>query len=174
METESIFEATAAKRKVKKEQKAWKYIQEVCSLDDDGLDKLAIIDGNRKYTYKRMFREWERYASVFTALDMTEEQNARVGVLGSTCAEVTFAFYGLNMVGAQVSLVASWSAFNFERIAETIRQENLTDFIVTDDLARPDLVRELMRKRKELGLNHVIVLHVTMAGATAMPVMTAA
>ncbi len=74
METESIFEATAAKRKVKKEQKAWKYIQEVCSLDDDGLDKLAIIDGNRKYTYKRMFREWERYASVFTALDMTEEQ----------------------------------------------------------------------------------------------------
>ena len=174
METESIFEATAAKRKVKKEQKAWKYIQEVCSLDDDGLDKLAIIDGNRKYTYKRMFREWERYASVFTALEMTEEQSARVGVLGSTCAEVTFAFYGLNMVGAQVSLVASWSAFNFERIAETVRQENLTDFIVTDDLAQPDLVRELMRKRKELGLNHVIVLHVTMAGATAMPVMTAA
>ncbi|MBO7702258.1 MAG: AMP-binding protein, partial [Eggerthellaceae bacterium] len=174
METESIFEATAAKRKVKKEQKAWKYIQEVCSLDDDGLDKLAIIDGNRKYTYKRMFREWERYASVFTALDMTEEQSARVGVLGSTCAEVTFAFYGLNMVGAQVSLVASWSAFNFERIAETVRQENLTDFIVTDDLAQPDLVRELMRRRKELGLNHVIVLHVTMAGATAMPVMTAA
>lgn len=174
MEAVDIFEAMAAKRKVKKEQKAWKYIQEVCSLDDDGLDKLAIIDGNRKYTYKRMFREWERYASVFTALDMTEEQSARVGVLGSTCAEVTFAFYGLNMVGAQVSLVASWSAFNFERIAETIRQENLTDFIVTDDLARPDLVRELMRKRKELGLNHVIVLHVTMAGATAMPVMTAA
>ena len=174
METESIFEATAAKRKVKKEQKAWKYIQEVCSMDDDGLDKLAIIDGNRKYTYKRMFREWERYASVFTALEMTEEQSARVGVLGSTCAEVTFAFYGLNMVGAQVSLVASWSAFNFERIAETVRQENLTDFIVTDDLAQPDLVRELMRRRKELGLNHVIVLHVTMAGATAMPVMTAA
>ena len=174
METESIFEATAAKRKVKKEQKAWKYIQEVCSMDDDGLDKPAIIDGNRKYTYKRMFREWERYASVFTALEMTEEQSARVGVLGSTCAEVTFAFYGLNMVGAQVSLVASWSAFNFERIAETVRQENLTDFIVTDDLAQPDLVRELMRRRKELGLNHVIVLHVTMAGATAMPVMTAA
>ena len=130
METASIFEATAAKRKVQKEQRAWKYIEELCSLNDDDLGKLAIIDGNRKYTYKRMFREWERYASVFTALDMTEEQNARVGVLGSTCAEVTFAFYGLNMVGAQVSLVASWSAFNFERIGETIRQENLTDFIV--------------------------------------------
>ena len=174
METVSIFEAMAAKRKVQKEQKAWKYIQELCSLNGDDSDKVAIIDGNRKYSYKRMFREWERYASVFSALDMTEEENARVGVLGSTCAEVIFAFYGLNMVGAQVSLVASWSAFNFDRIAETIRQEKLTDFIVTDDLAQPDLVRELMRRRKELGLNHVIILHVTMAGATAMPVMTAA
>lgn len=174
METVSIFDAMSAKRKVPREQKAWKYLRDLCSLNDGDMDKLAIIDGNRKFTYKRMFREWQRYASVFTALDMTEEQNVRVGVLGSTCAEVTFAFYGLNMVGAQVSLVASWSAFNFARIEETIRQENLTDFIVTDDLAQPDLVGELMRKRKELGLRHVIVLHVTMAGATALPMMTAA
>ena len=121
-----------------------------------------------------MFREWERYASVFTALDMTEEQNARVGILGSTCAEVIIAFYGLNMVGAQVSLVASWSAFNAERIKQTILQEKLTDFILTDDLAQPDLVGELLLKREELGLNHVIILHVHMAGATSSPMMTAA
>ena len=174
MEAVSIFDATKAKRKIKNKQKAWKYIQELCSLSEGDSEKLAIIDGNRKYTYAQMFRQWERYASVFSALEMTEEQNARVGVLGSTCAEVIFSFYGLNMVGAQVSLVASWSAFNFARIEQTIRQENLTDFIVTDDLAQPDLVRELLRKRDELGLNHVIVLHVSMAGATAMPIMTAA
>ena len=174
METMSIFDATTAKRKVAQDQRAWKYIEELCSLNEGDEDKIAIIDGNRKYTYKRMFHEWERYASVFTALDMTEEQNSRVGILGSTCAEVTFAFYGLNMVGAQVSLVASWSAFNFERIAETIRQENLTDFIVTDDLAQPDLIAELLRKRKELGLRHVIVMHVTVAGATAIPALSAA
>ncbi|MBR3226197.1 MAG: acyl--CoA ligase [Atopobiaceae bacterium] len=173
MKSVSIYDASAAKRKVEKEQKAWKYIQDLSNLNAEDLDKIAVIDGNRKYTYKRMFREWERYAAVFSALNMTEEQNSRVGVLGSTCAEVIFAFYGLNMVGAQTSLVASWKAFNSTQIEETIRQEKLTDFIVTDDLAQPDLVRELLRKRKELGLNHVIVLHVTMAGATAMPVMTA-
>ena len=33
-----------------------------------------------------------------------------------------------------------------------------TDLIITDDLAQSDLVRELMLKRKELGLKHVIVL----------------
>ena len=161
------------KRKVSTEQKAWKYIRELCGLDGNDLNRTAIIDGNRKYTYGRMFREWERYASVFSALDMTEEHNARVGIMGSTCAEVTFAFYGLNMVGAQVSMVASWSAFNFERIEESIRQEKLTDFIITDDLAQPDLVRELMLKRKELGLNHVILIHVSIGGATTIPVLTA-
>ena len=174
MGTKSIYDMTAAKRKVKKEQKAWKYLRELCSLNGSDLNRLAVIDGNRKYTYGQMFREWERYASVFTAMDMTEESNARVGVLGSTCSEVIFAFYGLNMVGAQVSLVASWSAFNAERIEETILQEKLTDFIITDDLAQPDLVRELLIRRKELGLRHVILLHVSMAGAAAMPVMTAA
>ena len=174
METISIYDATTAKREVPQEQKAWKYIRDVCSVNEGDLDKTAIIDGNRKFTYKRMFREWERYASVFTALNMTDKQNARVGLLGSTCAEVTFAFYGLNMVGAQCSMVASWSAFNFVRIEETIRQERLTDFIITDDLAQPDLIGELVSKRKELGLRNVIVLHVVMGGATAMPVMTAA
>ncbi len=174
MGTASIFDVTAEKRKVKKEQRAWKYLRELCSLNSSDLNKLAVIDGNRKYTYGRMFREWERYASVFTALDMTEEQNSRVGVLGSTCSEVIFAFYGLNMVGAQVSLVASWSAFNFTRIEETILQEKLTDFIITDDLAQPDLVRELLLKRKELGLRNVLIMHVSMAGAAAIPGMTAA
>lgn len=173
MEALSIYDATTAKREVPVDQKAWKYIRDICNVNEGDLDKLAIIDGNRKYTYKRMFREWERYASVFTALNMTEEQNARVGVLGSTCAEVIFAFYGLNMVGAQCSIVASWKAFNFSQIEETIRQEKLTDFIVTDDIAQPDLIGELMNRRKELGLRNVIVLHVFMGGATAMPIMTA-
>lgn len=174
MKTTSIFEATTAKRKVKQEQRAWKYIRDLCGLDVSDLNKTAIIDGSREYTYGLMFREWERYASVFTALSMTDEQNARVGVLGSTCAEVVFSFYALNMVGAQVSLVQSYSAFNFTRIKETILQEKLTDFILTDDLAQQDLVRELLLKRKELGLRHVIILHVPMGGAAAIPMMTAA
>ena len=84
MKTVSIYDVSAAKRKVKKEQKAWKYLRNLNSLNSDDLNRQAVIDGNRKYTYGQMFREWERYASVFSALEMTEEQNARVGILGST------------------------------------------------------------------------------------------
>ena len=174
METVSIYEATTSKRKVKQGQKAWKYIRDLCNLTVSDLNKTAIIDGNKEYTYGLMFREWERYASVFSALDMTEAQHARVGVMGSTCADVIFAFYGLNMVGAEVSMVASWHAFNFTRIKETIQAEKLTDFILTDDLAQQDLVRDLLLKRKELGLRHVIILHAPIAGPTAIPMLTAA
>ena len=130
MKTASIYDMTAAKRKVKTEQKAWKYLRDICGQNGSDLNRLAIIDGDIKYTYAQMFREWERYAAVFTALDMTEEQNARVGVMGSPYPEVTFAFYGLNMVGAKVSLVASWTSFSARRLKESILREKLTDFII--------------------------------------------
>ncbi|MBR3245599.1 MAG: acyl--CoA ligase [Parasporobacterium sp.] len=174
METVSIYEEMTARRKVKQSQKAWKYIHDLCSLELSDLNKIAIIDGNQEYTYGSMFREWEHYAAVFSALGMTELEHARVGILGSTSAEVVFSFYGLNMVGAEVSLIASYSAFNPSRIKETILQEKLTDFIMTDDMAQQELLRELLIKRKELGLRHIILLHVPVNGPASIPIMTVA
>ena len=174
MKTASIYDMTAEKRKVKKEQKAWKYLRDMYGQKGSELNKLAIIDGEIQYTYAQIFREWERYAAVFTALDMTEEQNARVGVLGSPYPEVFFASYGLNMVGAQVSLIASWSSFSVSKLEESILQEKLTDFIITDEIAQPDLIHELLLKRKELGLHHVILLHVHLGGDSVSSAITAA
>ncbi|MCR4876852.1 MAG: hypothetical protein K5922_06750 [Clostridiales bacterium] len=78
------------------------------SLSD--LNRVALEDGARSYTYGLMFREWERYASVFSALGMTGEAHSRTGLLGSICAETIFALYGLNIVGADVSVVPGYSA----------------------------------------------------------------
>lgn len=127
----------------------------------------------RKYTYGLMFREWERYASVFSALGMTAEAGSRVGILGSTCAEVIFAFYGLNMVGASASLVPAYSALMPRRVLQTIRSEGLTDFIVTDDFAQASLISELFVRSKELGLKNIILLHVPVAGVTVNPMLVA-
>ncbi len=164
----------APRREIDRNLNAWKYIQALSSLIDDDLNKTAIVDGSKEYTYDQMIQEWKRYAAVFTALEMTEEQNARVGILGSPCIETIFSFYGLNMVGAEISLMSSWSAFNFTRVKETIVEEGITDCIVTDDLVQHDLVRELLLNRKELGLRHIIVLHVPIAGPAAIPMLTAA
>ena len=164
----------ALRSHVNADQKAWKFIRDVNSACLSDLNKTAIEDGRRKYTYGQMFREWERYASVFSALGMTGERHCRTGILGSTCAEAIIAVYGLNMVGAEVSIVPSYSALIPRKVFETIRSEKLTDFIVTDDFAQVNLLNELFAQRKELGLKNIIILHVPLAGVTVNRALTAA
>lgn len=173
MDYTDIAASTAARQRIRQSQKAWKYIRDVTNTDVGNLNRIAIEDGARKYTYGLMFREWERYASVFSALGMTAENRSRVGILGSTSAEVIFAFYGLNMVGADVSLVPSYSSLTPRKVIETIRSEKLTDFIVTDDFAQANLIQELLARQSKLGLHNVLVLHVPVAGVTVNAALSA-
>ena len=131
------------RRQVNQLRKAWKFIYDVNHTAASDLRRTALEDGIQKYSYGMMFREWERYAAVFTALGMTAGNHARVGLLGSTSAEVIFSFYGLNMVGADVSLVPFYSVLTPEKLWNTIKAEQLTDLIVTDDFAQPKLIADL-------------------------------
>ena len=117
---------------INQNQKAWKFICEANSQSPEQLDRIAIKNGINTYTYRQMFRQWDRYASVFSALGMTGENDARVGVVGSASAEAIFVMYGLNMVGAEISFIAPYTVFRPVRLIQTIREEKLTDFIFTD------------------------------------------
>ncbi len=149
--------------------KLWTYVKE---HNQSSPDKVAIVDGAARYTYGEMFDQWDRYAAAFTGLGMTGKNHARVGILGSTSAEATFAIYGLNMVGAEVSLLGTFFAFNTQRIISTIRSENLTDIILTDDFAQPALFDELLKRQAELKIRHIILLHVPIAGSTVNKAIT--
>ena len=98
MNEQTMSAMTATRQRIRQGQRAWKYIRDANSASVADLAKVAIEDGATSYTYGIMFREWDRYASVFSELGMTGQRQARVGILGSTCAEVIFSFYGLNMV----------------------------------------------------------------------------
>ena len=153
--------------------KAWRYIHDVTGANAGNLNRKALEDGSRQYTYGLMFHEWERYASVFSALGITGENHSRAGLLGSTSAEAIFTIYGLNMTGAEVSLVPAYSALFTKKITETIRSEKLTDVIVTDDFAQGGLVHDLLEQKQALGLRHVIILHIPVTGVTVNPMLTA-
>ena len=88
MDNRIIAEQTETRINIPRNQKAWKYIRDVTNTNIRNLNRNALVDGAGKYTYGLLFREWERYASVFSALGMTEENHSRVGLLGSTSAEV--------------------------------------------------------------------------------------
>lgn len=93
------------------EKKSWKYIYDVNSISEERLNRVALIDLKRKYTYRQMFRNWEKYAEVFSALNITAENHSRLAILDCCCVETSFAIYAANMTGASV---VGFSPFNMQ------------------------------------------------------------
>ena len=150
-------------------QSVWRYIRERCSTDPAQLRSLAVADCTRMYTYEQMFREWEAYARVFSALGMTGKNEARVGIAGAICAEPLFAFFGLNMTGAAVSMI-SYPDFLPTGLWKTmVKKEKLTDLILTDIMVTPDLWNELQKERESLGIRNVILMHSRLGGPCVGP-----
>lgn len=78
MEQTNDRSVLAARVRIRRAQKAWKFLRDVNNTSLCDLNRIALEDGTRSYTYGLMFREWERYASVFSALGMTGKVHSRV------------------------------------------------------------------------------------------------
>ena len=149
------------------EQKVWKFIRELNSYSDESLNSPAIIDGRTEYTYRQMFCRWERYAEVFSALDMTGRNHSRVVLRSSAAAETVFALLALNMTGASVSLSLELGANNISRLRAMKKNENITDLILTDCNLDEGYIRRVMKEKDDLGIRNVIVMHVPKMGEFA-------
>ena len=151
------------------DQKCWSMIRELNSCSEERLDSIAIHDGYRKYTYRQMFRFWERYAEVFSALNITDRNRSRVGLIGVQQTETIFAFYALNMTGASVSLIYFLDLYDEKRIRGMIEREKITDLVISEVYAFPKVMKRLLRDRELLGLRNIIVLESPMGGEYAIP-----
>ena len=155
------------------DQPCWSFIKEVNSFSDERLDSVAIRDGYRAYTYRQMFRYWERYAEAFSGVRITEKNRSRVALIGTPTAEVIFAFYGLNMTGASVSHIYPLDLFDERQIHSMIEREKITDLVVSEIWAFPKLMERLLRDREMLGIRNVIVLESPMGGEFMVPALEA-
>lgn len=151
------------------DQKCWSFIKELNSYSDERLDTVAIRDGYRKYTYRQMFRNWEHYAEAFSALDITDKNHSRVMLVGTMLTETIFALYGLNMTGASVSLLFHFDMYDDENVRNMIKKEKVTDIVVSELFAFPNVMKKLLRDKDELGLRNIIVLGSPMGGEYAIP-----
>ncbi len=145
------------------------FIREVRSADQALLNSIAVIDCTREYTYRQMFDEWDSYARVFSALGMTAENRSRVGIAGSISAEPLFAFYALNMTGASVSMLSYPDFLPTGMWKTMVKAEKMTDLIISDIMVTPDLWREIMQAREELGLRNIILIHSLLGGPCTGP-----
>ena len=151
------------------DQKCWSFIKELNSCSEERLDTVAVRDGYRTYTYRQMFRQWERYAEAFSAIGITEENHSRAMLVGTMITESIFALYGLNMTGASVSLLFHFDLYDDENIRNMIKKEKITDLIVSELFAFPNVMKKLLRDKDMLGLRNIIVLESPMGGKYAIP-----
>ena len=152
------------------DQKAWKFVRELNSFSDERLDSTALIDGRRSYSYRQLFRSWDRYAEAFAALDICGKNGSRVGMIGNVSSECIIAFYALNMLGVSVSMIPIEETYDEERWDETLEKEEITDMIVAGCYAWPGLLRMIAKGGDKHGLRNAIVLNTYVDGTFAAPV----
>ena len=150
-------------------QKVWSSLKERVLVNKSNLDRLAIIDCARNYTYADMFAEWDRYARVFSGLGICAENQSRAALCGVITAEPLFALYALNMTGAEVSLFSYPDFLPGGMWRTMLEKEHITDLIISDIMVTPEVWTEICEARESLGLRHVILLHSLMGGAATGP-----
>ena len=151
------------------EQSVWHYLMERSAADEGREQAVALIDCTREYTYEQMFAEWYRYARVFSALGITEDNHSRAAIAGTISAEPLFAFYAANMTGAEVSMMSYPDFLPNGHWKTMIEKEKITDLIISDILVTPDLWREIKKEKEHLGLRNVILVHSRLGGPCVGP-----
>ena len=128
-------------------QRMWALVEETNSVSEERMNNIAVLDGERYYTYRQMFREWSRYAEIFTALGISGKNHSRVAVTSAIATEVVFSTYALNMVGTSVSIVPEMETMMPKRFREMIRAEHITDLLLIDYCVTPSFVKNLMNEK---------------------------
>ena len=141
------------------EQKIWSFIKELNSFDNEHLDAVAIYDGSREYTYRQMFRKWELYAEVFSALEITEKNQSCVGLLPDYGSEPLFAIYALNMTGASVSILHHLDYMDARNWGKIILKEGITDIVLSDTMMTPEMLESIAGLKEKDKVRNIIVLH---------------
>jgi acetyl esterase/lipase len=149
--------------------KVWRSIRDKLCFDESALDRTAIIDCTTEYTYEQMYGEWERYARVFSALDICCDNSSRVALCGVISAESIFALFGLNMTGAEVSLFSYPDFLPGGMWKTMIENEKITDLIIADIIVTPEIRQEIESIRDKMGLRNVIYMHSLMGGPAVGP-----
>ena len=153
------------------DQPCWSFIKEMNSISDERLDSVALTDSYRQYTFRQMFRAWERYAEAFSGLGLTSENNSRVGIISVPLPETIFALYGLNMTGASISLIYHLDLYDEKQIYSMIEREKITDLVISEVFAFPNVMKRLLKDKEKLDIKNIIVLPSPMGGEYAIPAL---
>ena len=93
-------------------------------------NKVAVIDGERRFTYRQLDQHSDRFAAALAGLGV--EKGDRVGLLMPNCAEFVIGFYGTIKAGAVACTVNS--SYRERELAHQFNDSGLRVLVVHEDL----------------------------------------
>ena len=94
--------------------------------------KVAVIDGERRFTYRQMDEYSDRFAAALASIGVAKGDP--VGVLAPNCVEFEIAFYGILKAGAVVTTVNS--GYREREIAHQLDNSGAEVLVVHRDLVQ--------------------------------------
>ena len=134
--------------------KSWKLIMD---KNEQRKENIAISEGNKRITYDEMFDKWKEMAKVFSAYNITRENNSRALVIMPNLGNTCYINYGLDMTGAICDFIDPTTTL--EKIEKYIESERITDIIGLDLLIGKNIGKKLSRLKSEFNIRNIIVFH---------------
>ncbi len=133
-------------------EKSWKLIR---NNNKERLDFSALSEGSRKVSYGEMFEKWEEVARVFSALNITRDCGSRVLTIMPNLAQTCHFDYGSDMTGAVCDFVDPTTSI--DKIEQYIKNEKVTDIVISDLLYLQNMAKSTKRFKSELGIRNIIL-----------------
>ena len=114
-------------------------------------DKTAIIDGERRFTFRQLDETSDRLAAALAAIGVGK--GTIVGVLAPNCAEFEIAFFGILKAGATVTTINS--GYREREIAAQLNASGAETVIVHESLLDVYETAVPRRARSEARYRHL-------------------
>lgn len=134
------------------QEKSWKLIKD---RNKGREDNIAFSEDDRKITYGEMFDDWDEGARVLSSLGINRENDSRILTIIPNVAKTGTFDYSADMTGAVIDFIDPTTSK--DKIERYIKDEKITDLIVSDLLYLQNLLGSSGKLKKELGIRNIIL-----------------
>ena len=134
------------------QEKSWKLIKD---RNKGREDNIAFSEDDRKITYGEMFDDWDEGARVLSSLGINRENDSRILTIMPNVAKTGTFDYSADMTGAVIDFIDPTTSK--DKIERYIKDEKITDLIISDLLYLQNLLGSSGKLKKELGIRNIIL-----------------
>lgn len=133
-------------------EKSWQLIQ---NRNKNRGNNIAFSEDGRRITYDEMYEDWKETAKVFSSLGISRENNSRILTIMPNVAKTGTFDYSADMTGAVIDFIDPTTTR--DKIERYIRDEKITDLVVSDLLYLQNMMGFSGKLKHELGIKNIIL-----------------